>query len=448
MEAIHIQHLFRRAGFGLGPQELKRFVGKRKEDIVDFLLEDAMREQSKLVILNEDIPVPNSSMRLPRYESFRAEKDKRGVLANAWLDLMVAGKGVLREKMALFWHHHLPMGGQSFELTKCYLELLREHALGSFRDLIHAVAKTPAMMRYLDNHHSHKDAPNENFPRELLELFTLGVGHYTLQDVKEAARAFTGWRYNHDTNVFYFDRSAHDEGIKTFLGRSGRFTGEDIIDIVLAQQQCARHLVRAIYRFFVDQKEDEDIIEYLTDVYYESDYNTAQLLREIFLSDWFYGNVHINSLVKTPVELLVGFQRQTTVKLIGIKTHDQLLWKMGQRLFAPPNVGGWPSGNQWINTQTVLYRTCFPIITFAVANRTVPRKSLYYKLHSRIAHSELRSFRYFMDAVYDRDSMFEQLSELPCSWSVFFWNMDIEGPEEVHEEGILYYTTSPYYQLN
>ncbi|RMF26213.1 MAG: DUF1800 domain-containing protein [Bacteroidetes bacterium] len=451
MESHHLQHLFKRAGFGLSPREALQFRGWGRDEVVDWLFEEAGKQAGELVIEERFIRVPGSDYELPLYESERARADKIALLGNVWMDKMLEGSGFLREKMALFWHHHLPVGGQNFTLTKLYLEILRKHALGNFRDLLHEVAKTPAMMRYLDNHHSHKDAPNENFARELMELFTLGVDQYTIRDIQEAARAFTGWRYDHDINVFYLDEAAHDAGEKEFLGKKGNFGGEEIIDLILGKKQCARYLTDCICRFFVNETPDPGTVEELAEHFYSSHYDIAGLMRKIFSSDWFYSEKNQSALVKTPVELVVGFQKNTGAKLVGIKTHGFLLRMMGQRLFAPPNVGGWPAGKGWISTNTILYRTQFPSVVFALANRTVSRRSLAYKVSSRLDHAEFRSLRYFMDAVFDFETLANDLEKLDGSPESFFWGTPGktgESPEPLTPQSLERILTSPLYQLN
>ena len=451
MEFHHLQHLFKRAGFGLSPREALQFRDWGKDEVVDWLFEEAEKQKGELVIEERFVRVPGSDFEIPLYEPERAQADKIALLGNVWMDKMLEGEGFLREKMALFWHHHLPVGGQNFTLTKLYLEILRKHALGNFRDLLHEVAKTPAMMRYLDNHHSHKDAPNENFARELMELFTLGVDQYTIRDIKEAARAFTGWRYDHDINVFYLDEEAHDWGEKDFLGERGNFGGEDIIDRILEKKQCARYLVQCIYHFFVGENPEPQILDTLAEHFYARNYDIAGLMREIFTSDWFYEEKNLNALVKTPVELLVGFQKNTGAKVVGIKSHDFLTRMMGQRLFAPPNVGGWPSGKGWISTNTILYRTQFPRVLFAVANRAVPRQSFAYKVSSRLDHAEFRSLRYFMDAVFDFEALANDLEKLNCAPKTFFWGTATENettPAPLTPQTLDELLTSPLYQLN
>ncbi len=451
MKLSDIIHLYKRAGFGLSRSELEAVRPLSKDEILRRIFDAALSEEDELKIdLTRDIQVPTRDFSLPLYEERRAKQDRRALLQNVWLDWMLESPAFLKEKMALFWHHHMPMGGQNFTLTKLYLEILRKHALGKFRDLLFAVAKTPAMMRYLDNHHSHKDAPNENWPRELMELFTLGVDNYTLDDIKEAARAFTGWRYDHDINVFYLDEEAHDDGVKVFLGRRGHFGGEDIMDIILEQRQCARHLVRAVWKFFVCAKYDEEIIAQLASDFYDSGYDIGKLMLDIFSSDWFYEQRFRNSLIKTPVELLVGFQKQTGAKLVGIKTHDYLMRMMGQRLFAPPNVGGWPEGKEWITTSTILFRTRFPVLVFRIANRNISRESITYKVSSRLDAPEFRRYRYFMDAVFDREQFERNAAEMGVPLAMWFW-----GAEEVPEclsadasDDLLYFLTHYRYQLN
>ncbi len=449
MTVPELIHLFKRASFGLAPEEVATFRGKSREEVVQLLFDQAKEDTYEPIrIRQEEIINPYNGFVLKRYED-RTIKDGPWLtaLVTAWIYEMVE-TGSLREKVALFWHHHMPINGQTTVLSGLYLECLRKYGLTNFRDLLLAVAKTPAMMRFLDNHHSHKDAPNENWPRELLELFTLGVGNYTQKDVYEAARAFTGWRYDHDINVWTFDPEAHDEGIKEFLGQKGNFGGEEIIDIILAQRQCARHLAGKIYRFFVNNEiANREHIEELATVLYESDYDLEKTFRHLFLSDWFYDSKHVNQNVKTPVELLAGFQRQTGLRAIGTKTNTWPLYRMGEVPFHAPNVGGWPSGRKWLDTNTVVWRRFLPVVLIEIANRNHERETFAYKVVSRIEKPYLKEVRYFMDSIF----RFERFAEIMTGeeWHTFLLgNIPEHFKEALHLESFKSVVSSVWYQLN
>mgnify|MGYP003705979055 FL=1 len=210
------------------------------------------------------------------------------------------------------------------------------------------------MSKYLNNKQNRKDSPNENFARELMELFTLGVGNYTETDIKEAARSFTGWAFKKDGSFFLKERK-HDNGIKTFFGESGNFNGEDIIDIILNQKQCARFICAKMYTYFVNPKIDEERLELLTNLFYK-DYNIENLMRHIIASDWFYDEKNRGVKIKSPIELFIGIQN---IVPVNFQKKKQLLYLqkiMGQTLLYPPNVAGWKQDRYWIDSNTLMIR--------------------------------------------------------------------------------------------
>lgn len=335
-----------------------------------------------------------------------------------WVNQMVTLDNPLREITALFWHHHIPSAaGHKMAHGQLLLEIYREHGLGYLKPLLVKMAANPAIMYFLDGHHSHKNNPNENFPRELLELFTLGEGNYTEKDVYEAARAFTGRRFDHHNYpyVMYVDEEAFDSEPKTFLGRTGNFNGEDIIDILLKEPNTARHIAKAILAFFGTSKPLEAHIEECGRVYFDAGFHTGRLLQYIFSRDWFYEKPYTGNKVKTPVELLVSLQRTTGMSAVGIKTTDYFLRSCGQSLFAPPNVAGWPDGTDWLKGNKLLYRLFLPKALMKIANRQYPKPSLGYKVSSRIKQAELRHYRYIADATFDEERFNSLLSEKAIS---------------------------------
>jgi uncharacterized protein (DUF1800 family) len=208
-------------------------------------------------------------------------------------------------------------------------------------------------------HKTRKDHPNENFAREVMELFTMGRGQYTEHDIKEAARAFTGWSAN-IKGEFVFRRFQHDYESKTVLGKTGNFTGEEVLDILLEQEQTARYITQKIYRFFVNETVDKEKVEWLSKRFYQSDYNISQLMEDIFTADWFYDEKHIGTRIKSPVELVVGMQR---ILPMAVDNEEALLLVqrlLGQLLFYPPNVAGWPGGKNWIDSSSLMFRLRLP----------------------------------------------------------------------------------------
>ncbi len=276
-----------------------------------------------------------------------------------WFKEMVNSDAQLREKFALFWHGHFACRNLNVYYQQGLLDILRKNALGSFRDMLHAVSKSAAMLNFLNNQQNRKDHPNENFAREVMELFTLGRGNYTEQDIKEAARAFTGWSANLQ-GEFVFRRFQHDSGTKTVLGKTGNLTGEEVLDHLLAQKQTARYITRKLYRFFVNEQVDEAKLEWLSDRFYQSNYQISKLAEDIFTSDWFFDERNIGSHIKSPVELLVGIPRMLPMELENEESLLFLQKALGQVLFYPPNVAGWPGGKSWIDSSTLLLRMRIP----------------------------------------------------------------------------------------
>lgn len=267
-----------------------------------------------------------------------------------WLDRMVRTPHPLAEKMALFWHGHFATSEEKlrdYRKMQLQIDTLRTGALGSFRDLLTAVSKDPGMLVFLDAACNVKGAPNENFGREVMELFTMGVGNYTEDDIREAARAFTGW--GNDDLRFVFRADLHDDGEKTFLGRTGRFDGDDILAIILEQEQTAIYLAARIYRFFVREDLDDDLGRALGARLREMDYAIAPFLRMLFLSRDFHSPPSVATHIKSPVELMVSTCRRLGLEgLPGVPDPWVVGRTLGQVILYPPTVAGWAGGRAWI----------------------------------------------------------------------------------------------------
>ncbi len=281
-----------------------------------------------------------------------------------WLNTMINSEAQLREKMSLFWHGHFACRIQNSFFQQELLHIIRTNALGSFADMLKAVSKSPAMLQFLNNQQNKKSHPNENFAREVMELFTMGRGNYTETDVKEAARAFTGWAFN-PKGEFIFRKNQHDEGSKTFLGKSGNFDGDDILNILLENKQTANYISKKIYRYFVNENVDEVNQQWLSKRFYSNNYNIAKLLEDMYTSDWFYAEKNIGIKIKSPVELLAGVRRLLPMQLEN--DQSQLLFQraLGQVLFYPPNVAGWAGGKNWIDSSSLMLRLRIPQILSA-----------------------------------------------------------------------------------
>ena len=282
-------------------------------------------------------------------------------VANWWADRMVATNRPLEEKMALFWHGHFASGGdkvRDYRKMLGQVELFQRHATGNFRELLIAVAQDPAMLVFLDAGQNVKGAPNENFGREVMELFTMGVGNYTEQDIREGARAFTGWR--DDDLTFRIDPSKHDDGEKTFLGRTGRFDGVQILEIILEQKVTARHIAGKLYRFLVREDLSPSFQDRLGSLLRDNNYQITPFLRTIFLSRDFYSTPSVGTHIKGPVELIVSTYRRFGLKsLPGVPDFNAASGDLGQILLNPPTVAGWGQGRVWITPGTLLLRGNF-----------------------------------------------------------------------------------------
>ncbi len=375
-------HLLRRAGFGATRDELEHYQAMGYEAAVEELLHPGDPQN-----------MPDDIIR--RYhENFRTFDVEENAIGAYWQYRMVTTKCPLEEKIALFWHGVLPTSHSTITATMPVLgqvDMFRQYGLGRFDELLLELSRDPAMIIYLNNDTNHGDAINENYGRELLELFSMGVGNYTEQDLKECARAFTGWTvgnaeymsyrssmnsiwpYNHLGYHFNYRDYDHDDGEKTFLGETGRFNGEDIIDIICRQPATARFVARHLFDFFVADEapvpqwphtppRNPDAIETLANAYMESDHEIRSVLRALFNSDFFKSNEARFGRVKGPAEMVVG-----TLRLSGGVTRPTLDMiefaninaYMGQALMNPPSVEGWHEGAEWINSGSLVERVNF-----------------------------------------------------------------------------------------
>jgi uncharacterized protein (DUF1800 family) len=301
---------------------------------------------------------------LPAEDKKKVQQKNREGIRNLnlyWMHNMVNSSAQLREKMAFFWHGHFACRNINIFYQQGLLDVTRRNALGNFGTMLKEVSQSAAMLNFLNNQQNRKDHPNENFAREVMELFTLGRGHYTENDIKEAARAFTGWGANIKGD-FVFRKFQHDFGSKTVLGRTGNFDGGEVLDILLQQKQTAIYITQKIYKFFVNEKPDAEKISWLADRFYRNNYEIAPLMEDIFTSDWFYEEKNIGALIKSPVELIVGIQRMLPMKLENEEALMLLQRVLGQQLFYPPNVAGWPGGKNWIDSSSLMMRMRIPLL--------------------------------------------------------------------------------------
>ena len=374
-------HLMRRAGFGAARRELDEYVARGYETVVEELLD------------------PGDSGRMPDDVIRRYHNEQSGMMGQVapgsyWLYRMISTEAPLQDKIALFWHNVFATGYPKVTQGKVLMDqirMFRRYGMGSLRTLLVEVSKDPAMIAWLDNNDNHDGAINENFGRELLELFSMGVGNYSEQDIRECARAFTGWNIGNTEYMelrarrdsiwpygriawhFQYNAEDHDDGEKEFLGQTGRFNGEDIINIICEQPATARFIARHMYHFFVADEppvpqwpytppRDPAAIEILSDTYFESNYDTGSMLRVLFNSDFFRSEESWYEKVKSPAEVVAGVLRLSgEFRKPGraIRDRSDQMTYMGQQLTNPPSVEGWHQGTEWIDTGTLVERLNF-----------------------------------------------------------------------------------------
>jgi hypothetical protein len=365
-------HLYRRAAFGGSWPDLKAAVKAGPEATVAALFAGGAGHAEFDQMMDAVSPGTGAGR-----EFGNPNRDPFGVdLEGWWLHRMILTPHPLKEKLTLFWHNHFATSIAKVRLPALMRDqnvLFRQHALAKFGPLVQAVSKDPAMLVWLDSNSNVRGKPNENYARELLELFCLGVGNYTENDVREAARAFTGWHTNPNLDAgfnfnergtrqaFHFQKSLHDDGEKTVLGKTGKWDGTDIVRIVLEHPACARHVVRKLYRHFVSEAATppDKLVEPLADRLRRSDYDIGAVLKAMLLSRHFYSPFAYRQRVRGPVEYVVGLLRSLEAKMPGEAVGLSLpaaTQELGQTLFAPPSVKGWDGGKAWLNTATLLAR--------------------------------------------------------------------------------------------
>ncbi len=422
-------HLLERAAFGGTPREIQEIAAMPLEEAVDHIVDYDRIDSSGLADFEESglwdpgmDPFPPSRAEtvrvarthgsalgvevLPEGSSRRlqpvVDKFFYGLRANVletkrlalwWADRMVKTPRPLEEKMTLFWHGHFATSEskvRDYRMLLAQNRMLRERATGNFRDLLMGIMRDPAMLVYLDNGQNVKDHPNENFGRELLELFTMGMGNYTERDIREASRAFTGW--TNDVLAFRLDAESHDDGPKEFLGHKGNFGGEEVVDIVLAQPVTAEFIASKLYRFLVRENPSDPTRVKLGTLFREARYELKPLLKAIFLSRDFYSRPSVATQIKSPVHLFVSTYRKLGLdEAPTVPDFNLLTGRLGQALLYPPNVAGWSGGRTWITPATLLDRgNAMRSVLFAPTpaefgrpDRRLP--SIYRKVEERLA---------------------------------------------------------------
>jgi uncharacterized protein (DUF1800 family) len=281
---------------------------------------------------------------------------------------MLGSANPLVEKMTLFWHGHFATSNakvRSVRQMAAQNALFRQHAIGSFRELLHDVARDVAMLVWLDGNSNRRRQPNENFGRELFELFALGVGNYSEGDIKEAARAFSGWHVR--KGEFWYNKSQHDPGKKTVFGETGNFDGDDIVKLCLKQDAAPRFLAKKLLQFFVTPSPTDEAIAELASCIRQNDFAMRPVLQTLFASKIFFASESRHSTIKSPAEFVLGTQRTLEAR-VNLRESVNLMTQLGQSLFEPPTVEGWKGGRTWINSATMLGRANFAA-ELAMGNR-------------------------------------------------------------------------------
>ncbi len=363
-------HLLNRAGFGGTPDEIKAFQGLGFEKAVEQILngpDDSAQfpkpewaaPRNVLEMRREARMLPEEERQMNLREAQKNEREHVLSLVHWWLGRMRKTPNPLREKMTLFWHGHFATSIQ--KVKQVYLmwqqnETLRANALGNFGTLLKAVSRDPAMIFYLDTQQSRLGKPNENFAREVMELFTLGIGNYTEEDIREAARAFTCYKIDQRDQSFRLAPRQQDDGEKKFFGQTGNFSGDDILDLILKKPACAKFIGNKLWEFFAYEDPSPALLELFGKSFRERKYEIKPLMREMFRSAEFYSSKAIRTQIKSPVQWLVGTAKILDTEIPPPLPTSNALRQLGQTPFAPPNVKGWDGGKAWITTSTLLLR--------------------------------------------------------------------------------------------
>jgi uncharacterized protein (DUF1800 family) len=376
-------HLLNRAGFGGTPDEIKAFCELGRDRAVQLAIDGpddstqfprpAWAQPQNLVQMHQEMMLMTDDDRKMMQQDIQKQYRQDDLdLINWWLNRMRYSPNPFREKMTLFWHGHFATS--VVKVRESYLmwlqnEMLREHAFGNFGLMVKAISRDPAMLIWLDTRESRRDHPNENFAREVMELFTLGIGNYTENDVQQAAKAFTGYRIDPRDESFRYAPFQHDDGDKTFLGHTGPFSGDDIIDIILEQPACAKFIARKIWEFYAYEDPSPALVATLAGYLRESNYDIRPMMYAMYRSAEFYSPDALRSQIKSPVQWVVQTSKVLETGLPRPQVTVNALRQLGQIPFAPPNVKGWDGGRAWITTSTLLYR--YNMANFAVGTGTL-----------------------------------------------------------------------------
>jgi len=368
-------HLLNRAGFGGTPSEIEAVTKKGLTAAVRDFVEvknDAANVTPPSWAHPRNIQAQRMEIKAAKERGENFQDKRRQVqmmegeeildLRRWWLDRMLNGPAPLLEKMTLFWHGHFATSIQ--KVRDAYWmwlqnDTFRRNAFGNFGALVKKISRDPAMMIYLDLQQSRQEHPNENWARELMELFTVGIGNYSEQDIRESARAFTGYRVDMTTQQFRFAPFQQDRGPKTFMGKTGNLNGDDIIDILVSKPACAQFIGRKLWRFFAEDEPSAETVDAVAERLRAHNFEIRPVLREIFTSAEFYSTRVMGGQIKSPVQYILQTSKLLDAPPPAPIAAQNAMRQMGQILFAPPNVKGWDGGKTWISTSTLLFRYNF-----------------------------------------------------------------------------------------
>ena len=379
-------HLYRRAGFGVGRGVLQRAVAGGMQQCVKQILHG-----------NQESPLFQDEM--ARMTRGIVASGNLQSLATAWLYRMLKTPDQLHEKMTLFWHGHFATSAAKVEdafLMQQQNDLLRKHASGGFSEMVQAISQNPAMLLYLDSANNRKTHPNENFARELMELFCLGEGNYTEQDIRELARCFTGWEVRN--RAYRFNKYQHDFGKKSFLGTQGALTGQQAVAHVISTPAASLFIARKLVKYYVmdEPAAADELLAPLAQRLRKDQFQIRGTLEMIFRSNLFYSEHAVARKIKSPVELVVGIMRGLSIKTDLTQVAQRLL-ELGHGIYFPPNVKGWDGGRTWINSSTLLGRSNLMHELIHSENTTFDNKSLQAHLQNNHIHSLAQAATYFSD---------------------------------------------------
>jgi uncharacterized protein (DUF1800 family) len=368
-------HLMNRAGFGGSPQDIENLRQLGLDRAVSWFVDyekipdntpapDWAEPDPEMLARRQAIQgaADPETRRMLQQQQSEELNSQMADLRYWWIRRMALGSRPFQEKMTLFWHGHFATSFDKVQLPYFLWlqnETLRQNATGNFNLLLIAVSEDPAMLLYLDGARSNKKAPNENFAREVMELFTLGEGHYTEQDIQQAAKAYTGWGLSKNRLRYEYHPYNHDNGPKTIFGQTGNYSGEDVLNLICARPDCAQFITKKIWRFFVQDEPPQPVIDALAAEFQKSDLDLKRLMGVIFRSKEFYAPTVIRSQIKSPVQWLIASAHQLQAPLPTQAMSLVMLRQLGQELFNPPNVKGWDGGIAWITTNNFLDRCNF-----------------------------------------------------------------------------------------